>query len=71
MKVIRVSIVFVLFTMAAGRAHAQSSGGVYSGFLTGQIGVTGGGDAPASMLTPSVSVSVHEDSGWGAELDLG
>ena len=71
MKVIRVSIVVALVVVAAGRAEAQSSGGVYSGFLTGQVGVTAGGDVPVSVLTPSVSVSVQEDSGWGAELDFG
>jgi hypothetical protein len=70
MKPIRISIVLALVAVAAGRAEAQT-GGTYTGFLTGQLGITAGGDVPASVLTPSVSVSVQEDSGWGAELDLG
>lgn len=71
MKAIQVSIVVALAAVATGRAEAQTSGGVYSGFLTGQVGITAGGDVPASVVTPSVSVSVHENSGWGAEFDLG
>ena len=71
MKAIRVSIVLALVAVAAGRAEAQTNGGTYSGFLTGQAGLTAGGDVPASVLTTSVSVSVQEDSGWGAELDFG
>lgn len=71
MKPIRISIVLALVAVAAGRADAQTGGGTHSGFLTGQLGITAGGDVPAGVLTPSVSVSVQEDSGWGAELDLG
>ena len=67
----RISIVLALVAVAAGRAEAQTGGGTYRGFLTGQLGVTNGGDLPASVTTPSVSVSVQEDSGWGAELDFG
>lgn len=69
MNSIRVSIVLALLAIAAGRADAQT--GTYSGFLTGQIGVTTAGDTPASVLTPSLSVSVQDISGWGAELDFG
>ncbi len=59
----------IVGAVLAGRAEAQS--GTYRGFLTGQIGVTTGGDVPDSSLTPSVSVAVQDDSGWGAELDFG
>jgi opacity protein-like surface antigen len=71
MKPIQVSIVLALVAMAAGRAEGQTGRGTYSGFFTGQVGITAGGDLPASVVTPSVSVSVQEVSGWGAELDLG
>ena len=69
MNSIRVPIVLALLAVFACRADAQT--GIYNGFLTGQIGVTTGGDVPASALTPSVSVAAQESSGWGAELDLG
>ena len=71
MTVIRVSIVLAIVALAASRAEAQTGGGTYSGFLTGQLGMTFGGDVPAGVFTPSASVSVVEDSGWGAELDIG
>lgn len=73
MNPIRISIALALalVAVAAARADAQSSGGHYGGFLTGQVGITGSGDMPASVITPSVSVSVQEDSGWGAEIDFG
>ena len=69
MNSIRVSLLLALLTVVAARAGAQT--GTSTGFLTGQIGVTTGGDVPASVLTPSVSVAVQEVSGWGAELDVG
>lgn len=65
----RVLIVLALLAVVAGRAEAQT--GTYSGFLTGHLGLTMGGDAPDSVMTPGVSVAVQEDSGWGAELDFG
>lgn len=71
MKPIRVSIVLALVALAAGRAEAQTGGGTYSGFLSGQLGITTAGDVPATVFTPSASVAVQEDSGWGAELDVG
>lgn len=70
-NLIRISMVLALVAAAATRADAQTGRGTYNGFLTGQLGVTSGGDVPASVITPSVSVAVQEDSGWGAELDLG
>ncbi len=66
-----VSIVIALALMAAGAARAGAQTGTYRGFLTGQIGATTGGDVPDAAITPSVSVSVQETSGWGAELDFG
>jgi len=69
MNSIRVSIVFALLAVVAVRADAQT--GTYTGFLTGQLGVTTGGDVPVSVTTPSASVAVQDVSGWGAELDVG
>ena len=68
-NLIRVSMVLALVAVAAGRADAQT--GTYSGFFTGQVGVTTGGDMPDSVFTPGLSVMVQDVSGWGAELDFG
>ena len=69
MNSIRVSIVLALLAVVAARADAQT--GTYTGFLTGQLGTTRGGDVPVSVKTPGVSVAVQDVSGWGAELDVG
>jgi len=68
-NLIRVAMVLALVAVATGRADAQT--GTYSGFVTGQAGVTSGGDMPDSVFTPGLSVAVQEVSGWGAELDFG
>lgn len=71
MKRMRMSIVIALGLVALGAARAEAQSGNYFGHLTGQVGVTAGGDVPNPAITPSVSVSVQDDSGWGAELDFG
>lgn len=63
-------VAVALVGLNASRADAQG-GGTYKGLLTGQLGATTGGDVPATSLTPGASVSVHETTGWGAELDFG
>ena len=68
-NLIRVSMAVALLAVAAGRADAQA--GTYSGFFTGQVGLTSGGDMPDSVFTPGLSVAVQDISGWGAELDFG
>lgn len=59
--------------VAAGatRAEAQMSMGAFRGYLTGQAGWATGGDVSSPVFTPGVSVSVQEESGWGAEFDFG
>lgn len=66
---IRLSIVLALVAVAAGSAEAQT--GSYTGFVTGQLGLTTAGDMPATVFTPSLSMAVQDDSGWGAEIDFG
>lgn len=68
-NLIRVLLALALAAGAAGRADAQT--GTYGGFLTGQFGLTTGGDMPDTVFTPSLSVAVQDVSGWGAELDFG
>lgn len=59
--------------MAAGatRADAQMSMGSFRGYLTAHAGATTGGDVSTPGFTPGVTVSVQEESGWGAEFDFG
>lgn len=60
-----------LITFGATEASAQMSMGSFRGYLTGHAGVVAGGELsdPAGAL--GASVSVQEQSGWGAELDFG
>ena len=56
----------------AGVAQAQSRAmGTFQGLFTPHIGATLGGDVTEARLTPGFSVAVHEQDGWGAELDFG
>jgi Outer membrane protein beta-barrel domain len=52
-------------------AAAQSSGGTYTGSLTAHVGAVTGGDLTEPRATLGVSVAVHEQTGWGAEIDFG
>lgn len=56
----------------AAHAQAQSrSMGSFQGLFTPHLGVTVGGDVTEARITPGASVAVHEQNGWGAELDFG
>ncbi|MEO8679508.1 MAG: outer membrane beta-barrel protein [Vicinamibacterales bacterium] len=59
----------LLALLASGTAGAQSK--LYKGSATGLVGATMGGSVADSVLTAGGSVSVQEDSGWGAEIDFG
>jgi opacity protein-like surface antigen len=59
----------LLVLVASGTASAQ--GGLYRGHVTGHVGSTFGGDAAGAGLSGGASMSVQEDSGWGAEVDFG
>lgn len=53
-------------------AEAQSRAmGSFRGFFTPFIAATTGGEVTDPRLTVGASVSVQEQSGWGAELDFG
>jgi hypothetical protein len=52
-------------------ARAQSGAGSFTGFLTGHAGAVTGGDLSDPRLTLGASVAVHEETGWGAEIDFG
>lgn len=62
----------VLVASGASEARAQTSGiGSFKGYLTGHLGAIAGGDVDEARATAGASVSVHEDTGWGAEIDFG
>jgi hypothetical protein len=58
-----------LLVLIAVDARAQI--GSFRGFLTGHVGAIAGGDISSARATLGASVAVHEDTGWGAEIDLG
>ena len=66
-----VLLAMVMTALTAIDAAAQSGRGVYTGFLTGHAGAVSGGDIDEPRATLGASVAVHEESGWGAEIDFG
>jgi opacity protein-like surface antigen len=62
----------VIALAIAAHAEAQSSSmGSFRGLFTPHLGVTTGGEVTEPRITPGFSVAVHEQDGWGAELDFG
>jgi hypothetical protein len=55
---------------AQPQGQAQASGGTFTGFATGSIGLALGGDVADPGWTPGGSIAIYDPSGWGAELDL-
>lgn len=63
--------VCVLMAASAVDARAQMTMGTFKGFLTGHVGALTGGDVTNERIAAGASVSVHEATGWGAEIDFG
>ncbi len=61
----------IVLATAAGASAQSIRMGTFRGFLTGHLGMAAGGEVEDSRLTGGASVSVHEQDGWGAELDFG
>lgn len=61
--------------VAVGAVDAQAQTGMgmgaFRGYLTGHAGLVTGGEVSGARGALGASVSVHEDNGWGAELDFG
>jgi opacity protein-like surface antigen len=60
--------------MMAGSVPAQAQSramGSFGGYFTPFVGVTTGGEVSEPRVTFGASVAVHEQNGWGAELDFG
>jgi hypothetical protein len=66
----RTVLVLAVLALTAIDARAQRSGS-YTGFVTGHAGVISGGDLSDPRGALGLSVAVHEDTGWGAEIDFG
>jgi hypothetical protein len=52
-------------------AYAQMTLGSFKGFLTGHVGAIAGDALNNEDLVLGASISVQEQSGWGAEIDFG
>jgi hypothetical protein len=69
-RVLGLAIVMLAFVTAGeGTAHAQM--GAFQGYATAHIGGILGGELNDGRAAVGGSVSVNEDTGWGAEFDLG
>jgi hypothetical protein len=68
-RALLVLLAAALAALSASEAHAQGS--LFQGYFTPFVGPSVGGDTTGARLTAGGSVSVHEESGWGAELDFG
>ena len=65
-------LVWSLALLALMAADTRAQGvGSFKGFLTGHVGAITGGDISSARATLGASVAVHEDNGWGAEIDFG
>ena len=62
-------MILAMVAMTATDAGAQMSG--FKGYLTGHVGSLVGGDLDGPSAAIGASISVHDDTGWGAEFDLG
>jgi opacity protein-like surface antigen len=69
----RRAFVFVAIALLiAAQAQAQSRAmGSFQGLFTPHLGAAVGGDVVDGRITWGASVAVHEQDGWGAELDFG
>ena len=61
--------VTVFCLLLAASAHAQQT--LYTGMITAHIGAAAGGDVEGRGVTPGASMLVVDDTGVGAEIDIG
>jgi hypothetical protein len=72
MKRMLIVAIAVAGCVATGAIDAGAQGvGTFKGFLTGHVGAISGGDVGSARATLGASVAVHENTGWGAEIDFG
>ena len=65
------SAIMTLALVAAGAGNAHAQMGAFKGYLTGHVGSTLGSELSDPSAAIGASISVHDDTGWGAEADLG
>lgn len=63
--------VCVVLVASASEARAQMTMGTFKGYFTGHVGAVTGGDVSEERMSAGASIAVHENTGWGAELDFG
>ena len=63
--------ILILTFVAAGAVNAHAQMGAFKGYLTAHVGSTVGGELANPSAAFGGSLSVHDDTGWGAEFDLG
>lgn len=68
---IQVVLAVALVALGASDARAQMSMGSFKGYFTGHVGTNAGEHLSNENLVAGASVAVQEQSGWGAELDVG
>jgi hypothetical protein len=61
----------ILVALALGATDARAQMGAFKGFLSGYVGTAVGGELDGPSAAVGASISVHDDTGWGAEFDLG
>jgi len=64
------ALALVALTASDGFAQSRAMGS-FRGLFTAHIGAATGDDVSEPRLTAGASVSVQEQTGWGAELDFG
>ncbi|HWI17469.1 MAG TPA: outer membrane beta-barrel protein [Vicinamibacterales bacterium] len=60
-----------LVALSAVDARAQLPLGSFKGYLTGHVGAINGSDLSDPKLAVGGSISMQEETGWGAEFDFG
>jgi opacity protein-like surface antigen len=69
--VVRLRIFVIALMVLVARSAEAQPGAARTGLLSGSIGAASGGDTDNAGLTLAGAMAVMENSGWGAELDLG
>lgn len=64
----RIGVALALLVLASSAADAQPT--IFSGLLTGHLGVASSGDVRDSTMAPGASMAVVDESGLGVEIDL-
>jgi hypothetical protein len=67
---VKVGLMALAAVLAVNVDPAAAQDGTYRGFATAFAGWHGSGDLPRATIPFGGAVSVNEDSGWGADMEL-